>query len=55
MLVKLVSGLGCMYDTAIFPKAPGGIIGSKSIMDFGNIGLILTANEYKDGTVHSLT
>lgn len=55
MLVKLVSGLGCMYDTAIFPKEPGGIIGAKSIMDFGNIQLLLTPNEYKDGAVHSLT
>lgn len=55
MLVKLVSGLGCMYDTAIFPKEPSGIIGAKSIMSFGNIQIILTPNEYKDGVVHSLT
>lgn len=55
MLVKLVSGLGCMYDTAIFPKEPCGIIGAKSIMNYGNIGVIITPNEYKDGAVHSLT
>lgn len=55
MLVKLVSGLGCMYDTAIFPKEPSGIIGAKSIMDYGNIQLFLSSNEYKDGALHSLT
>lgn len=55
VLVKLVSGLGCMYDTAVFPGNPAGMISAKSIMDFGNIQIYISQNEYLDGIVHSLT
>lgn len=27
ILVKIVSGLGNMYDTALFPNEPGGVLG----------------------------
>jgi D-proline reductase (dithiol)-stabilizing protein PrdD len=54
-LVKLVSGLGCMYDTGVFPNQPGGYAGCRSIMDLGNMQVVLTANEYRDGAVCSLS
>ncbi|MDR2893163.1 MAG: proline reductase [Deltaproteobacteria bacterium] len=55
-LVKLVSGLGCLYDTSLFPNEPAGYIGSKSVMDrSNNVQVVITPNEYRDGVVHSLT
>jgi D-proline reductase (dithiol) PrdD len=54
VLVKLVSGLGCMYETAIFPDEPGGCLGCRSIMDIANMQVSITPNQYKDGVIHSL-
>ena len=56
VLVKLVSGLGCLYDTSLFPNEPAGYIGSKSIMDrSNNVQVVVTPNEYRDGVIRSLT
>jgi hypothetical protein len=56
LLIKLISGLGNMYDTALFPSEPSGFIGSRSIMDLSNnVQVVVTPNEYRDGVVHSLT
>jgi hypothetical protein len=55
-LVKLVPGLGCLYDTVLFPEDPAGYAGGKSIMDRShNMQIPVTPNEYRDGAVHSLT
>jgi hypothetical protein len=55
-LVKLVPGLGCLYDTLLFPEDPAGYAGGKSIMDrSNNIQMLITPNEYRDGALHSLT
>lgn len=55
-LVKLVPGLGCMYDTFLFGNEPCGFIGGRSIMDLTNKShIVLSPNEYRDGVVHSLT
>ncbi len=54
VLIKLVSGLGCMYETAIFPYEPGGCLGCRSIMDIANMQILITPNQYKDGVIHSL-
>lgn len=54
-LIKLVSGLGCMYDTGIFPSQPAGYAGCRSIMDLANMQVALTPNEYRDGMVCSLS
>jgi hypothetical protein len=55
-LVKLVPGLGCLYDTLLFPEDPAGYAGGKSIMDrSNNVQVIITPNEYRDGVIHSLT
>jgi hypothetical protein len=55
LVIKLVSGLGCMYDTAFFPNEPAGCLGSRSVMELSNnIQIPLTPNEYRDGMLHSL-
>lgn len=55
-LVKLVPGLGCMYDTSLFADEPCGFIGGRSIMDVSNkVQIVLSPNEYRDGVVRSLT
>lgn len=55
-LVKLVPGLGCMYDTCLLGAEPCGFIGGVSIMDAAhNVPIILSPNEYRDGAVRSLT
>lgn len=55
LIIKLVSGLGNMYETVVFPKEPGGFIGGDSIMSYGNLHIPMSPNEYRDGGVHSLT
>jgi len=55
-LIKLVPGLGCLYDTVLFPAEPAGYAGGKSIMDrSNNVQILITPNEYRDGAVRSLT
>lgn len=55
-LVKLVPGLGCMYDTWLFGNEPCGCAGGRSIMDCSNnVHIMLSPNEYRDGAVRSLT
>jgi hypothetical protein len=54
ILVKIVSGLGNMYDTAMFPYEPGGYLGSHNMMDSKNIPYVITPNQCRDGVIHSL-
>lgn len=54
ILVKIVSGLGNMYDTAMFPYEPAGFLGSHNMMDSKNIPYVITPNQCRDGVIHSL-
>jgi D-proline reductase (dithiol) PrdD len=54
ILVKIVSGLGNMYDTAMFPNEPGGFLGSHNMMDSKNVPYVITPNQCRDGAIHSL-
>lgn len=54
ILVKIVSGLGNMYDTSMFPYEPGGFLGSHNMMDSKNIPYVITPNQCRDGVIHSL-
>ncbi|MGM0168864.1 hypothetical protein IGI39_004619 [Enterococcus sp. AZ135] len=54
VLIKSVSGLGNMYETAVFPNQPGGYIGSYSTMDFMNMPVVVSVNQIVDGVIHSL-
>lgn len=54
ILVKIVSGLGNMYDTAMFPYEPGGFLGSHNMMDSKNLPYVISPNQCRDGAIHSL-
>lgn len=54
VLIKIVSGLGNMYDSSMFPFEPGGFIGSRLMMNSKNIPYAITPNQCKDGAIHSL-
>lgn len=54
MLVKVVSGLGNMYETALFPCQPGGYLQAYSTMEFMNLPVVASANQILDGVIHSL-
>mgnify|MGYP000866938843 FL=1 len=54
ILVKIVSGLGNMYDTAMFPYEPGGVIGARNMMGSKNLPYIISPNQCRDGVIHSL-
>ena len=53
-IVKIVSGVGCMYDTFTKPDEPAGIIGGENIRLRKNSPVFLTPNEARDGGIHSL-
>lgn len=55
VIIKQVSGLGCMYDTGVFPIEPGGFMGCKSIMDLGNMPMVLSPNQYRDGAIRAMS
>ena len=52
--VKIVSGLGNMYDTALFPNEPGGVLGAHNMMDSKNLSYLISPNQCQDGVIHSL-
>lgn len=54
ILIKLVSGLGNMYDTMVFPNQPGGIIGAYNLRECNNLPVVITPNQCRDGVIHSL-
>ncbi len=53
-IVKVVSGVGCMYDTFVKPDEPAGIIGGENMRLRKNSPVFLTPNEARDGGIHSL-
>lgn len=54
LIIKQVAGQGAMYDTWLFPKEPSGAEGGHSIIDMGNIPVLVTPNEYRDGIIRSM-
>lgn len=54
LLIKIVSGLGNMYDSSLFPFEPGGYIGSRQMMSIRNMPVYITPNQCRDGAIHSL-
>ena len=53
-IVKVVSGVGCMYDTFVKADEPAGIIGGENMRLRKNSPVHLTPNEARDGGIHSL-
>lgn len=54
LVIKQVAGQGAMYDTHLFAKEPSGVEGGRSIIDMGNMPVLLTPNEYRDGMIRSM-
>ncbi|MCR1899789.1 proline reductase cluster protein PrdD [Irregularibacter muris] len=54
-IVKQIAGQGAMYDNQLFTKEPSGFEGGKSIIDIGNVPIIMSPNEYRDGALRSMT
>jgi D-proline reductase (dithiol) PrdA len=55
VLVKEIMGQGAMHDNVICPSEPCGIIGGQKNVDCGNVPIILTPNQVRDGSIHALT
>lgn len=55
VLVKEIMGQGAMHDNVICPTEPCGIIGGQKNVDCGNVPIILTPNQVRDGSIHALT
>lgn len=55
VLVKEIMGQGAMHDNVICPTEPCGILGGQKNVDCGNIPIILTPNQVRDGSIHALT
>lgn len=53
-LIKIVSGLGNMYDTALFPVHPAGMEGSCILREKNNTAVGIHPLECLDGAIHSL-
>lgn len=55
LIIKQIAGQGAMYDNQLFAHEPSGFAGGRSIIDMGNVPMILSPNEYRDGALRSLT
>lgn len=53
-IVKQVPGQGAMFDTRLLPEQPSGFTGSRSVIDLGNVPVVLSPNEYRDGALRAL-
>jgi len=54
VILKQVAGQGTMYDTRVFSSEPSGFKGGRSVIDFSNIPVFLTPNEYRDGAIRAM-
>ena len=55
VLVKEIMGQGAMHDNILCPKEPCGVLGGQKNVDLGNVPLMLSPNEVRDGGIHALT
>lgn len=53
-IIKQVAGQGAMYDTRLFPHEPSGVAGGRSVIDIGNLPVIVSPNEYRDGAIRAM-
>ena len=54
VIIKQVAGQGAMYDTGLFSNEPSAMEGGRSIIDMGNVPIIVTPNEYRDGALRCM-
>ncbi len=55
VLVKEIMGQGAMHDNVLCPTEPCGILGGQKNVDLGNVPIVLTPNQVRDGSIHALT
>lgn len=55
VLIKEIMGQGAMHDNVICPIEPCGVLGGQKNVDCGNVPIILTPNQVRDGSIHALT
>lgn len=55
VLVKEIMGQGAMHDNVLLPIEPAGVRGGRQNVDLGNVPVVLSSNEVRDGGVHALT
>ncbi len=55
VLVKEIMGQGAMHDNVMLPTEPAGVLGGRQNVDLGNVPVVLSANEVRDGGIHALT
>ena len=55
VLVKEIMGQGAMHDNVICPTEPCGVKGGQKNVDCGNVPIMLTPNQVRDGSIHALT
>ncbi|MFT8872771.1 MAG: D-proline reductase (dithiol) proprotein PrdA [Sporolactobacillus sp.] len=55
LIVKEIMGQGAMHDNVILPLEPAGVHGGRQNVDLGNVPIVLSANEVRDGGIHALT
>ncbi len=55
VLVKEIMGQGAMHDNILCPIEPCGVAGGQKNVDCGNVPIMLTPNQVRDGSIHALT
>ncbi|HMM22756.1 MAG TPA: D-proline reductase (dithiol) proprotein PrdA [Selenomonadales bacterium] len=55
VLVKEIMGQGAMHDNVMIPTEPAGVLGGRQNVDLGNVPIILSPNQVRDGGIHALT
>jgi len=55
VLIKEIMGQGAMHDNVLCPVEPAGIQGGQKNVDLGNVPVMMTPNQVRDGAVHALT
>ncbi|MGL6063674.1 MAG: proline reductase cluster protein PrdD [Fusobacteriaceae bacterium] len=54
VIMKQVAGQGAMSDTRVFPEEPSGYLGGNSVIDFMNMPILISPNEYRDGAIRAM-
>lgn len=55
VLVKEIMGQGAMHDNVMMPTEPAGVLGGRQNVDLGNVPIVLSPNQVRDGGIHALT
>ena len=55
VLIKEIMGQGAMHDNVLCPTEPAGIHGGQKNVDLGNVPVMMTPNQVRDGAIHALT